>query len=59
MKCIDLIESGNKVNIILDCINGNNYYLYICENHGSRIHDENEVKDIFVKILKSLKYINE
>jgi serine/threonine protein kinase len=59
MKFIDLIDSGNKVNIILEYINGNNLYQYIRKNHGSRIQDENEVKDIFFKILKSVKYIHD
>lgn len=37
MKFIDLIDSGNKINIIVEYINGNNLYQYIRKNHGSRI----------------------
>ena len=59
MKFHDAIDSGNKVSIVVEYINGNNLYQYIRKMHGSRMQDENEIKVIFKKIVESVKYMHE
>ena len=58
MKIYDSIDSGSKVSIIVEYINGNNLFQYIRKLPGSRIIDENEVKKIFIKIVKSVEYMH-
>ena len=59
MKFYDAIDSGNKVSIVVEYINGNNLYQYIRKLPGSRIIDENEVKKIFKKIVEAVQYMHE
>ena len=58
MKYYDSIDSGNKVSIVVEYINGNNLYQYIRKLPGSRIIDENEVKKIFTKIVEAVQYMH-
>lgn len=60
MKFYDAIdEGGTKVSIIVEYINGNNLYQYIRKLPAHRINDENEVKNIFTKIVKSVEYMHD
>jgi len=59
MGFVDSIDSGNKINIVVEYINGNNLYQYIRKLPESRIKDENEVKIIFKKTLESVQYMHE
>lgn len=59
MKYYDSIDSGNKVSIVVEYINGNNLYQYIRKLPGCRIIDENEVKKIFTKIVEAVEYMHE
>ena len=58
MKFYDAIDSGNKINIVIEYINGNNLYQYIRKRPGSRICDENEVKKIFKQVVESVAYMH-
>ena len=59
MKFYDAIDSGNKISIVVEYVNGNNLYQYIRKLKGQRICDENEVKKIFTKIVQSVEYMHE
>lgn len=59
MKFYDAIDSGSKVTIIVEYINGNNLFQYIRKLPGQRISDENEIKKIFTMIVKSVEYMHE
>ena len=54
MKLYDSIDSGNKLSIIVEYINGNNLYQYLRKLKGQRITDENDVKLLFTKIVESV-----
>lgn len=58
MKFHDAIDSGNKISIVVEYVNGNNLYQYIRKLKGQRIHDENEVKKMFTKIVESVEYMH-
>lgn len=59
MKFYDSIDSGNKVNIVVEYINGNNLYQYIRKLPGSRIQTEDQVKDIFRQVVESVAYMHD
>lgn len=59
MKFYDAIDSGTKVTIIVEYINGNNLFQYIRKLPGQRISDENDVKKIFIKIVEAIEYMHE
>jgi serine/threonine protein kinase len=59
MKFVDSIDTGHRVNLVLEYINGNNLYQYIRKMPESRIRDEQEVKTIFKQILESVSYMHE
>lgn len=54
----DAIDSGNKINIVVEYINGSNLFQYIRKRTGSRITDENEVKKVFRPIVESVEYMH-
>lgn len=58
MKFYDAIDSGHKISIIVEYVNGYNLYQYIRKMPGQRVQDENEVKQIFSSIVESVKYIH-
>merc|ERR1712146_492397 len=58
MRFIDSIDSGTRVNLVVDYINGSNLYQYIRKMPESRIKSENEVKIIFRQILESVEYMH-
>lgn len=59
MKFVDSIDSGPRINLVVEYINGNNLYQYIRKLPESRIKEEEEVKVIFKKILESVQYMHE
>lgn len=58
MKFHDAIDSGNKVSLVVEYINGNNLFQYIRKLPGSRIADENKVKRMFTKIVEAVEYMH-
>ena len=59
MKLYDAIDTGFKVWIINEYINGNNLYQYIRKLHETRIADENTTKKIFKQIVESVAYMHQ
>ena len=59
MKFVDSIDTGHRVNLVLEYVNGNNLYQYIRKMPESRIRDENEVKVIFRQIIEAVKYMHD
>ena len=59
MKFHDAIDSGNKICLVVEYINGSNLYQYIRKMPGSRIVSENEVKIIFKEIVEAVAYLHE
>ena len=58
MQFYDAIDSGNKVSVVVEYVDGNNLYQYIRKRPGSRMSDENEVKKIFKQIVQSVSYMH-
>ena len=58
MRFYDSIDSGNKINIVVEYINGNNLFQYIRKLPQSRLQSEDEVKQIFTKIVESVSYLH-
>jgi len=58
MKFYDAIDSGNKVSLVVEYINGQNLYQYIRKMPGQRIQDENHVKDIFRQIVEAVEHLH-
>lgn len=58
MHFYDAIDSGNKISIVVEYINGNNLYQYIRKRPGSRVIDENEVRRIFRPIVEAVSYMH-
>lgn len=58
MRFYDAIDSGHKISIVVEYVNGYNLYQYIRKMPGQRIQDENEVKQIFSSIVESVRYMH-
>lgn len=58
MQFYDSFESPNKINLVVEYINGQNLYQYIRKNPGQRIIDEEEVKRVFRQIVEAVSYMH-
>lgn len=58
MKFYDSIDSGLKVSLIVEYINGSNLYQYIRKLPGSRL-EEKDAKVIFKQIVEAVNYLHD
>lgn len=58
MKFYDAIDSGNKVSIIVEYVNGSNLFQYIRKMHGQRIVDEEQTKFLFRQVVESVSFMH-